>query len=206
MQRRKLLTAMGSLAAGGAAAMGTGAFTSVSANRSVEVQVADDASALLAIDDIDSSPNSEYVDVSGDSVSIDISTTNGVGLNNNATTKILDLLKITNQGTQSVYVWASGLPTNPRVALAVQDSSQIQNDGTGAGENQGALSLSSNLNAADLDDDDPQAGEPGGGEEAAPLLNPGDFIDVELFATGDISGLDFDGQITINAEDADQVD
>ena len=202
--RRKFLAGLGALASGSAAAIGTGAFTSVSANRDLEVQVADDASALLAIDDIDGSPNSEYVDAGGDSVSIDISTTDGVGLNNNATTKILDLLKITNQGTQPVYVWASGMPSN--VKLAVQPSSQIQNDGTGAGENQGALSLNSNLNAADLDDDDSQAGEPGGAEEAAPLLNAGDFIDVELFATGDISGLDFDGQITINAEDADQVD
>jgi hypothetical protein len=97
------------------------------------------------------------------------------------------------------------MPSN--VKLAVQPSSSIQNDGTGAGENQGALSLNSNLSAADLDDDDPQVGESGGAEEAAPLLNAGDYIDVELFASGDLpDNLDFDDQITINAEDANQVD
>jgi hypothetical protein len=95
------------------------------------------------------------------------------------------------------------MPSN--VKLAVQPSSQIQNDGTGAGENQGALSLNSNLRGDDLDDDD-TGGTDTGQEEAAPLLNAGDFINVELFASGDLSGLDFDGQIIINAEDADQVD
>jgi hypothetical protein len=40
---------MGSLAAGGAAAMGTGAFTSVSADRQVSVEVAGDNSALLRL-------------------------------------------------------------------------------------------------------------------------------------------------------------
>ena len=204
--RRKFLAGLGALASGSAAAVGTGAFTSVSANRDLEVQVADDNSALLGIDDIDGSPNSAYVDVNGNSVSIDISSTNGgVGLNDNATTKILDLLKITNQGTQNVYVWASGMPSG--VKLAVQPSSQIQNDGTGTGENQGALSLNSNLSAADLDDDDVNVGESGGGEEAAPELAPGDFINVELFASGDLNdSLDFDGTITIHAEDVDQVD
>jgi len=194
---------MGSLAAGGAAAMGSGAFTSVSADRAVEVSVADDADALLAIDDIDESANSAYVDTSGDTISIDISTADGEGLNNEALTKIQDLLVIENQGTQPVYVWASGMPTNPRVALGSQASSQIQNAGTGPGENQvdvnpqgsgGAFSENSNLDPNDIDDS-----EGTGKEEAAPLLAPGDYVIVEMFAYGDLSGLDFDDEITIHA-------
>jgi hypothetical protein len=210
VKRRKFLTALGATAAGGAAAMGTGAFTSVEANRSLEVQVADDADALLGIDDIDSSPNSEYVDTSGNTVSIDISTGDGDGLNDQALTKIKDLLKITNQGTQEVYVWVSGMPSDPRVALSSQASSQIQNAGTGQGENQvgvnpsgsgGALSTNSNLDENDIDDD-----EGSGKEEAAPLLAPGDYVDVEMFAYGDLSGLDFDGTITVHAVAPSEVD
>jgi hypothetical protein len=210
MQRRKYLAAVGSLAAAGAAGLGTGAFTSVEANRDLEVQVSDDADALLSIKEIPG-PNSEYVDTSDDGVSIDISSNaGGTGLNDNATTKIKDLLRIRNQGTQEVYVWASGMPTNPRVALSSQASSQIQNAGTGSGENQvgvnpsgsgGAFSVNSNLDPNDIDDNTGT-----GQEEAAPLLAPGDYVDVELFASGDLSGLDFDGSVTINAVAPDEVE
>jgi hypothetical protein len=51
MNRRKFLAALGTAAAGGSAVLGTGAFTSVSAGRSVSVSVADDANALLALRD-----------------------------------------------------------------------------------------------------------------------------------------------------------
>jgi len=197
MNRRKFLIGAGSLAAGSAAAMGTGAFTSVSANRTMEVQVSEDADALLAIEDIDG-PNSEYVDTSGNTVSIDISSDEGgTGLNDDATTIIKDLLRITNQGTQNVYVWAEGLPTDPSVKFGVQDSSDIKNDGTGTGKNQGAFSSNSNLNPDDPDDDDDDQNP--GGYEAAPLVVPGGYVDVEAFAYGDLSGLDFDGTITIKA-------
>lgn len=198
MKRRKFLIGAGSIAAGSAAVMGTGAFTSVSANRSMEVQVADDANALLAIDDIDGSPNSEYVNTNGNTISIDISSAEGgSGLNDQATTIIKDLLRITNQGTQNVYVWAEGLPTDPSVKFGVQDSSEIENDGTGTGNNQGAFSSNSNLNPNDPDDDDDDQNP--GGYEAAPLVAPGGYVDVEAFAFGDLSELDFDGTITIKA-------
>ncbi|TKX62968.1 DUF1102 domain-containing protein [Halorubrum sp. ASP1] len=193
--RRKFITGLGALAAGSAAAVGTGAFTSVSANRDVSVAVADDADALLSIDTVSGAANSEYVDTSGDAASITIeSDAGGTGLNDDALTKIKNLLRIKNLGTQDVYVYAKGMPTDPRVALAVQPSSQIQNAGTGSGENQGAFSLNSNLTEDDLDDD-----EGSGKEEAAPLLAPGDYVDVEMFAYGDLSGLDFDGTISIEA-------
>jgi hypothetical protein len=215
--RRKFLAGLGALASGSAAAVGTGAFTSVSANRDLSVAVADDADALLSIDDIDGSPNSAYVDTSGDGVSISITTDidndgtdEGTGLNNNALTKIQDLLRIENQGTQDVYVYADGMPTNPRVALGTQASSQIKNAGTGPGNNQadvnpsgsgGAFSLNSSIDPEDIDDDE------GTGEgEAAPLLAPGDYVNVEMFAYGDLTGLDFDGTVQIKAEAVDQVD
>lgn len=54
MKRRKYLATLGTLAAGSAGAIGTGAFTSVSASRSVSVQTAADSNAFLALEAGDS--------------------------------------------------------------------------------------------------------------------------------------------------------
>jgi hypothetical protein len=111
MKRRKVLAGLGSLAAGGAAAMGTGAFTSVSANRGVAVNVADDSDALLAFTTAGAGPNSQYAETDGKTLSIDITGENddiaggGSGINQNATTIIRDIFDIRNQGTQAVFVW-----------------------------------------------------------------------------------------------------
>ena len=111
MQRRKYLAAVGSLAAAGAAGLGTGAFTSVSADRSVDVAVADDSNAFLSISkDVRNGAITDnaddYVDTSNGQVSLDFTSTpsGGQGINDNATTEIDDLLTIENQGTQGVYV------------------------------------------------------------------------------------------------------
>jgi hypothetical protein len=113
MQRRNLLIGMGSLAAGGAATIGTGAFTSVSANRSVSVDVADDSDALLAIEPQATPNGNEYASVNTDgTVELDFSETDvgGGGLNRNAETIIRDILQVRNQGTQDVIVGVTGLP------------------------------------------------------------------------------------------------
>jgi hypothetical protein len=111
MDRRKFLIGAGSLAAGSAAAVGTGAFTSVSASRGIEVDTADDADALLAIEADNTENANEYVNTSGGTVSLDFTNTNnsgypggGSGVNANSVTVFDDLLNITNQGTQAVIV------------------------------------------------------------------------------------------------------
>jgi hypothetical protein len=117
MNRRKFLIGAGSLAAGSAAAMGTGAFTSVDADRTVSVSVAGDASALLAIEPAEEggseTPNaSEYVNDNGNAVELDFTGSDidddgsdeASGINANAETKFANLLDITNQGTQAVQV------------------------------------------------------------------------------------------------------
>jgi hypothetical protein len=109
MQRRKYLAAIGSLAAGGAAAAGTGAFTSVEADRTVNVAVADDANAYLGLATT-SSPNSQdYVDDSGQQIVLNLDETDngGSGFNADAETRIDDLLQVTNQGTQTINVWVT---------------------------------------------------------------------------------------------------
>ena len=57
MQRRNFLVSVGALSAGGAAGIGTGAFSSAEATRDVSVELADDADAYLALE-----PTSEYAE------------------------------------------------------------------------------------------------------------------------------------------------
>ena len=87
MQRRKFVLGMGSLTAGGAAAIGSGAFQTVEAERQVKVELADDVRAYLGI-----SGNDNYIsdDSNPDSLSVNIggaTTANGgEGLNTDART------------------------------------------------------------------------------------------------------------------------
>ena len=109
MQRRKFLATVGSLTAGTAAAMGTGAFTSVTAERAVEVSVAEDGNSFLALNPAGGS-NGAYAEQTGDESTIEFnideqaSDDGGLGLNPNATTVIANIFTITNQGTQDVGV------------------------------------------------------------------------------------------------------
>jgi hypothetical protein len=108
MRRRNLLIGIGVLSAGGAAAFGTEAFTSVEAERDVDVAVAGDASAYLAIQPADSANADAYVDDGGDTVAIDLDGDgkDGVeGVNQNARTEVDGLLTVTNRGTQPVAVY-----------------------------------------------------------------------------------------------------
>ena len=107
MQRRKFLVGMGSLAAGSAAAMGTGAFDQVAAERTVDVNVAGDAGALLGLDPTQGS-NSAYSSISNGQISVDISNTSGIignGINQNGHTLLLELFEITNQGGEPAIVY-----------------------------------------------------------------------------------------------------
>lgn len=108
MQRRKFLAGLGTLAAGSAAAVGTGAFTSVEANRSVSVTTNSDDDAFLAFETGDAT-NSDYASgANSGTVSIDLDSDAGVGgsgVNKEGTSQINDIFKIRNQGTQAVVVY-----------------------------------------------------------------------------------------------------
>jgi hypothetical protein len=108
MNRRRLLATLGMAAAGTSAAVGTGAFTSVSADRSVSVHVGEDADALLAMEP-SLGPNGEYAVVENGQIAIRLDASNeslaGGGANDNAVTRIEDILQIRNQGTQEVFVF-----------------------------------------------------------------------------------------------------
>jgi hypothetical protein len=105
-----LMIGLGALTAGGSAAFGTEAFTSVEAQRNVDVTIAGDQSAFLAVKDTGSSNANKYVTAGGDGnvVSIELDGQNdngGAGVNENAVTEIDNLLTVLNQGSQSIDVY-----------------------------------------------------------------------------------------------------
>jgi len=99
MQRRKFLVGMGSLAAGSAAAMGTGAFGSVQASRDVSVDVVSDENALVGLKP---ATEADYVETTGDTVEFNFDGSqqdiDGTGLNSDARTDFGPELIVTNQG------------------------------------------------------------------------------------------------------------
>lgn len=112
MNRRKFVIGVSSLAAGSAAAIGTGAFDSVQAERTVTAELADDADAYLALES--GSPHSELQN-SGQLKIIDI---NGIGNNDygggsgvggNSEYYFDGVFQVTNQGTNTVYFYVDGL-------------------------------------------------------------------------------------------------
>ena len=111
MQRRNFLIGAAGTAIGGSALVGSGAFTSVTAERDVEVAVAEDANAFLRLEAAGSSNSEAFVEEEDGTIAIDITETEddggetlGEGLNPNAETVIDDLFVIQNQGTQEIEV------------------------------------------------------------------------------------------------------
>ncbi len=101
MERRKFVLGVGALAAGGAAAVGSGAFTSVSAERRINIAVADDSEAYLALDSTD---ERAYTTNGELALSFNNSEEGALGLNPNSRTAFTDLFEIKNQGEDPVYV------------------------------------------------------------------------------------------------------
>ena len=119
MERRKFIAGLGSLTAAGAAGIGTGAFTTASAERQVEVRVASDASGYVGLYDTDS----PYSSVEDGQISLDFSEIspengpgagtfdNGKGLNPDATYNFDDLFRVANQaagGNLRIVITTSG--------------------------------------------------------------------------------------------------
>ena len=79
----------------------TGAFTTVSADRSADIRTSGDGSALLQITPGDE--NGEYVDNGSDTITFDLSgVENASAINLNATTTIEDTIDVTNNGEDAI--------------------------------------------------------------------------------------------------------
>ena len=198
MERRKLLLGMGSLAATGAAGLGTGAFSSASAGRGISVQVRSDTNAYLGI-----SGDPDYTAETNGTLEINIDGNGqgGSGINGNATTEFTDLLTITNQGTELVLVWLNLNDLNSMIG---------PNPGTGDGSYVTAyLSMEANALANGTG-----SGMDGGGGTSATqgtsgspgqwgvFVPPGESVDIALGFYGipeDDIGSMYDSTIEINA-------
>ena len=219
MDRRKFVVGLGSLAAGGAAAMGTGAFTSVEANRAMTINTRYNGDALLGISPSDNSDNADAY-VEGGSVpggyqnaqSIDLGDSNGdpvgnngaYGVNADAVTIIRDLLDIRNQGSQTVYVYIEGVPD--KVSFFHDDSSFPKAEDGGE--------YTGNLNepgTGRFQPDDPDASDTGPSDPnryfKLPDLDPGDSLEnigLSVNTTG--GNVNFNSDITIVAGTLDELE
>lgn len=86
----------------------TGAFTTVAAERTAQIDVAGDASGLLALEPTEE-PDGVYAHLSEDgdgaeTLTIDFSQVDGAGVNDEAVTDLVDVFTITNNGQQTVAV------------------------------------------------------------------------------------------------------
>lgn len=109
MDRRGLLKLTGLVAASGSFTIGTGAFTSTSADRRVEISIADDDEAFLSLNDISAKGRSlSYNDPEQIAFEIpgDYENTEGSGVGQNSTYEFSELLEIQNQGDDEVTVWS----------------------------------------------------------------------------------------------------
>jgi hypothetical protein len=112
MNRRNALIGLGAIATGGGAVFGSGAFSTVDADRSVSVTLANDTNANLQLE-VD--PNNSHSGISDGSPngtnSQTIISLNVTGVNDDASTTFNGALRITNNGA-----------SNPTVTVSIDES------------------------------------------------------------------------------------
>jgi len=112
--RRKFIAGLGALATGSAAAMGTGAFSQVTADRTVSVSVAGDGAAYL-----DLNPVSEYASISsGGELTLDFG-----NLNQDSDFRFYDVFQVTNTTDEPLAIF---LDTGAGYAWSDQQQANLQ--------------------------------------------------------------------------------
>lgn len=182
MQRRKYLTAIGSLAAGGAAVMGTGAFTSMTAQRTTMVNVVGDTSAYLNL-----TPTSEHASLDSEgTLEIDLSR-----LNPNARIGFTDLFEIQNTSGDDLVVSvgkdANTVYFNPgNHSGLLEQAPDVDNAFISNEEGQSGLAFGSGAASMKTDGthtyllDDSQTNKSSSRYDVS-LLNPGEAVSVDLW-------------------------
>ena len=191
MERRKFLIGVGSLAAGGAAATGTGALSSVSAERSVSVQTESDADGanlgLEPNDDYDGNAE-EFAEVTSGTLELTFD-----DVNKNGVTLFKDLIKVTNNGTQEVEL---------RVSNDFGESGEDPIWGSGYGSD-GPMDI---LNGYDYSTVNTQGDSIVGGNDnqtpgTQPVLGSGDSATLTVaIDTRGFGDVDLDGDVLILAD------
>ncbi|WP_158294251.1 DUF1102 domain-containing protein [Halorubrum sp. SP9] len=108
MKRRNLIIGMGSFAAAGGAAVGTGAFSTAEATRDVSVRVANENNAYLSIKPSNTANGQFATQGSSNQIGLDFSGSgnSGSGVGQDSVYNFDDVFRISNQGTQTIYVWS----------------------------------------------------------------------------------------------------
>ncbi len=111
LNRRNVLVGLGTMTIGGGAAFGSGAFSQVEAERSVTVDVAEDADALIAL----TAGDSAYVNEVDGQVVIDLGSEelgDADGLNLGAVTTLTEALSVTNNHEEPVELTIDGVESD----------------------------------------------------------------------------------------------
>lgn len=118
MKRRGLVAGIGAAVAGVGGMFGTGAFTSVNADRTATVAVAQENESFLAILPSDGQPNGTFATQGAgngaEEIGLDFNDGNGTepgsqGVGTDSTYNFDDVFRVENQGTQDIYVDISSL-------------------------------------------------------------------------------------------------
>jgi hypothetical protein len=108
----------------------SGAFTTVSAERTASVNVAGDESALLALEPADTSNGEAYARTSSGQLEINLANGSAAGVNPDAKTSIASVFRITNQGTQKVSVTVEDDGDNPDAVTFYSGTTNLETNGT----------------------------------------------------------------------------
>lgn len=179
---------MGALATGSAAAVGSGAFTSVEADRDITIEVAGDANAFLAFE----RERDEYIgDPDGGTLTISLGepTTDegGEGFNDRGLTRVDDIIGIRNQGTQPAGIGfgsAGDLDEDSQ-------STTVPLENVGSATAKVTLTLSEN--AGELDPGDGPAMISVDVDTNADPNDTEETSSVTLSGSSEAAGLDYDG-------------
>ncbi|MFC7072058.1 hypothetical protein ACFQJ7_04115 [Halovenus rubra] len=150
INRRSILLGLGTASVGIGGLFSSGAFTSVEATRSVEINTSDDSSAILKFEPNNPSSNNNIITTENES-GTSVIKIKQADLNERATTTFADALKVTNDGSKDV-----GISVNPDASddtnnligdvLDIQDSSGTSIvDSSTEGDNAVDLSSGSNI-------------------------------------------------------------
>lgn len=140
MDRRKFLIGAGSLAAGSAAAMGTGAFNFANVERTAKINVAGDASAYLGIE-TSQSPYAEQPNKQAQIVLNGEAGVSGSGVNANADMRFDHVLGLRNNGDTEVALQITDNGANDDVFRMWVEGDDTLSDGTRVDDTDADLTL-----------------------------------------------------------------
>lgn len=134
MNRRNVLVGLGAVAVGGGAAFGSGAFSQVEAERTVNFDTSGDASALLGLTagsgatGIVSTPTST---ANNSNAAVDVVRFDETDINGDATTRFNRVIEVVNNGSDPVDFWIPGTDSNGNTISGLGPSSELDFENAG---------------------------------------------------------------------------